>query len=272
MVVLAVVGLAPFATHLVLAWIAWVALVAGIWDEQFISLEKQVGLFGQIGDSFGVVTSVATTLALVLLFWTFRFQKQEFAEMRRFMERQTAWNVVLQLCEQYREMMAHTTVSINVDDGKGKNVQGKDGLRELISQALAQAQEMDPAAFSAPDVIPYAEKEFNSYEGCFRLLHRILKFIAEEVPEGEQQKYARVPRAMLSNIELEALLINCLTKRGEGMMDFVVKFTIFNNYTPVDLDDETAFELCGEYKVGAFGDNLFLKRMEKRKTSPRQTS
>ena len=255
----------------------WFASLLGMQGE--IVASDTFERFGQFGDSFGVVTSVATVVALALLFRTYHFQKKEFAGMREFMRRQTAWNVVLQLCEQYREMMAHTVARINVGADGDKEIQGRDGLRELISRALERAEDLKqveerfgfrspsrliPSALKALDVIPFAQSEFNPYEGCFRLLHRIFKFINEEVPEEEQRKYARIPRAMLSNIELEALLINCLTERGEGMKEFVVKFAILNNYTPVDLGRDIALKFCEEYNPDAFGNNLFLKQ-EKQK-------
>ena len=99
-------------------------------------------------------------------------------------------------------------------------------------------------------------REFSPYEGCFRLLHRILKFIdTQGLSEEEAQKYARIPRAMLSNIELEAILINCQTERGKGMKKYVEKFAILNNYprSGINIDAELAKELCGRCDKSAFG-------------------
>ena len=257
--------------------------------------------FGQFGDSFGVVTSVATVIAFVLLYRTYVLQNKEFNNMCDFMGRQThsiaeqtkhmewqakcmewqmRWNIVMQLCEQYREMMAYTTAHINLSttdaqepsaqEPKVREVPGKDGLGELIAYAIKCAVEyaensaIDLIKIKGKDILPFVKSEFNPYEGCFRMLHRIFIFIDEqECSDNEKQQFARIPRAMLSNIELEAILINCLTDRGEGMKKFVEKFAILNNYTPVNMDATTAFEFCNEYKPDAFGDNLFLSEHKK---------
>lgn len=262
-----VVGVAPVLA----VWgINWFADLTGMQDE--LNALDTFERFGQFGDSFGVVTSVATVSALALLFWTFHFQKKEFSDTRKFMRQQTTWNIVLQLCEQYRGMVAHIVITFDGNTDKKKEFRGTDGLHELISEAIGRGDALVGVSHSlrALDVISQAEKAFNPYEGCFRLLHRIFMFIDREIPENEQQKHARIPRAMLSNIELDALLINCLTERGKGMKDFVHKYAILNNYANLNqfVPDKTAYELCMEYDASAFGkDNLFRKKAEEWKKS-----
>ena len=223
----------------------------------------QIETLGQYGDAYGVLTSLFTLFAMVLLYRTYHFQTKEVPRMLKFMERQTAWTVILQLCEQYRDMVAQTRA---IPQGgwmiqTPQEIKGKEGLMELIAHALEWSKSLVQPPIGVKEITPCAEIAFNSYEGCFRLLHRIFKFIDQlEVLDEKKQEYARFPRAMLSNIELEAILINCLTTRGEGMKIYVEKYRILNNYIPVALDGDLAREFCNEYSHTAFGDdNLFLR-------------
>ena len=278
----------------------WLTSILGMQSD--IIVWKTVDRFGQFGDSFGVVTSIATVIALLLLFKTYNLQRKEFTNLHDSMAQQTRWSIVMQLCEQYREVMAHTvvhcipadynrkgmshTVVRDVpDDIRGREdaavnlvkptdilgqaeIRGREGLRILISRAVDAAVNLaNPDPVKPKDIARQAEIEFNPYEGCFRLLHRIFTVIDEqECSDKEKQKIVRILRAMLSNIELEGILINCLTERGEGMEKFIVKFAILNNYTPVDLDEDIAFDFCEKYASGAFGnDNLFLKNERERR-------
>ena len=256
----------------------WLTSVLGMQSD--IIVWNTVDRFGQFGDSFGVVTSIATVIALLLLFKTYHLQRKEFTNLHDSMAQQTRWSIVMQLCEQYREVMAHTVVHCIPADYNRKgmshtvvrdipdDIRGREGLRILISRAVDAAVNLaNPDPVKPKDIARQAEIEFNPYEGCFRLLHRIFTVIDEqECSDKEKQKIVRILRAMLSNIELEAILINCLTERGEGMGKFIVKFAILNNYTPVDLDEDIAFDFCEEYVSGAFGnDNLFLKNERERR-------
>lgn len=273
LILLVVPVVTALGTHIyALAW----RLLGKIFSLEEFTVER----FGQFGDSFGVVTSVATVLALVLLFRTYLFQQKEFAGMRTFMAQQTAWNVVLQLCEQYREMMGGIVANPQggwVHSPTPENTEGKNGLREIISHILESAKKMAEEWGEKTGVGPAKKEEitaiaqiaFSSYEGCFRLLHRILRFIDElECSDEEKQRYARIPRSMLSNVELEAILINCLTSRGRGMQTYVERYKILNNYTPVVLDESIARELCSSYKPDAFGDNLWKSALDKGAAPP----
>ncbi len=219
-----------------------------------------VATVGQAGDSFAIITSVITFFALVVLLKTFRLQKGELENAVRFMaeqnetnKKQLTYNLVFQLCEQYREVLKNTHG-------------GKAGLKNVIETT----RNVRIYAMSRKDnIINVAEKQFSPYTVCFQLLYHIFKFIEDETyKEKERVKYARIPRAMLSGIELEALLIHCLTKRGKDMKIFVEKYEMFNHYSPNILYDGLWFELMKEYKPEAFGDNPFYAGMMKHQPPP----
>ena len=222
--------------------------------------------FGQVGDAFGVLTAIVAAVALLILWRTYVFQRNELENMQKFIQRQTLLNTIFQLCEQYREILANTAV-VNppgdLNNAPLLDKKGKIGLAELISHIIERSTDTEMGNsindIGAPGSI--VEKYMESYAVCFRLLHRVFVIIESyDITEKDKQEYARIPRAILSNIELEAILINCLTRKGKGMKKHIEKYAILNNYHPANLEWKVAKSLCYQYDVNAaFGkDNLFI--------------
>lgn len=213
---------------------------------------------GQFGDSFGGLTALAAAGSFLFLWRTYHLQRQELTNMQQQAGRQTAWNMISMLCGQYRNLMVQSVAQLqeerNVDL---ENAKGLQGLGALIAQAQNRVEKTEGGSVASANIIMLVGTQLSPYAGCFRLLHRMLKFIHElKEPDSVKTNYARIVRAMLSDIELEAILINCLAEPGKGMKKYVEEYEILNNYTPdlpVNLSPETAHALCKCYNPDAFG-------------------
>ena len=208
--------------------------------------ESRFAAFGQFGDSFGVATSFATVGGLMLLYHAYMLQQKEFrqlgnimTEQRKVMDAQhqamslqAFESTLFNMCKLYSEILSQTFIvyhEIDIQMGRHeKTAEGRAGLKYIIKEPSDLF-----ATFNAEEFLKDKEKKFSPYEGCFRLLYRIFKFIAErnDLTEQQKQEYSRIPRAMLSNIELEAaILINCQTGRGKGMLTLAKRFDLLDNY------------------------------------------
>ena len=199
--------------------------------------ESRFATFGQFGDSFGVVTSFATVGALVWLRRAYLLQREELYKLRSVMSEQhnimslqVFENTLFNMCKLYSEILSQTFVSYKETRGASvsyKREYGRTGLEHIIT--FPPYEKFN----DVEEFLKDKEEQFSPYEGCFRLLHRIFKFIAERngLTEEQKQEYSRIPRAMLSNMELEAaILINCQTSRGWGMLKFAKQFDLLDNY------------------------------------------
>ena len=246
-----------------------------MWASTIRQMSDNFAVFGQFGDSFGVVTAIATVGALLMLYRAYLLQKDELRNLRAASEKQTAASerqafesILFSMCRLYSDILSQTVAHYTVQEENPaygimtitgvreqeryidvtRKVSGREGMATLIKYANVSGIKL---RFFLDNMM----HAFSPYEGCFRLLHRILKFIdTQGLPEKEAQEYARIPRAMLSNIELEAIFINCQTERGKGMKKYVEKFSILNNYplNGINIDADIARELRGRYDNSAF--------------------
>ena len=206
--------------------------------------ESRFATFGQFGDSFGVVTSFATVGGLVLLYCAYLLQREELRQLRdvmteqrqvmdaqhKAMSLQAFESTLFNMCKLYSEILSQTFVSYGESYMEPKTEHGRAGLKHII---MHPSHMLQPGSFDVETFLKNKEQQFSPYEGCFRLLHRIFKFIAarDGLTEEQKQEYSRIPRALLSNIELEAvILINCQTDRGRGMLTFAKQFDLLDNY------------------------------------------
>ena len=260
-----------FVIFIIIVLLAITSPVWGCYLIRFIPFSHDIcantEVAGQLGDSFGVVTAIVTTGAFVLLYQTYKFQKTELKNIKEFTERQTHLNVIFQMCEQYRDIILHTRCyprgTWNTENNKDT---GREGINLLISHVVqlvyndkVATDELKKIEEQSDDIIAdyiikMADIHFNSCKMLFDLLYWILKFIDNlKLPEEEKQNYASIPRAMLSNIELEAILINCLTCRNKNIKQYIEKYSILNNYIPSALEDGVAEAFRGRYDSNAFG-------------------
>ena len=216
--------------------------------------------FGQFGDSFGVVTAVATTGALVMLFFSYWQQKSEFQNMRRIMARQAIIDTIFNMCKLYADILEQTVayIDVPVEDAheaaiRRTTVCGRNGLGEVLKFIMSKWE-----GGNIEGLCRIAAAKFSPYEGCFRILHNIFKYIdeREELSDDDKKDYARMARSMLSNTEMEALLINCLTARGCKMRGFAEKYALLHNLPDdgVNLSPDVIKILKGEYEDSAFKD------------------
>ena len=214
--------------------------------------------FGQFGDSFGVVTAVATTGALVMLFFSYWQQKSEFQNMRRIMARQAIIDTIFNMCKLYADILEQTKAHIKAPNEfeptiKITTVHGRDGLGEVLKFITSKWEDGN-----IEGLCRIAAAEFSPYEGCFRILHNIFKYIdkREDLSDDDKKDYARIARSMLSNTEMEALLINCLTARGCKMRGFAEKYALLHNLPDdgVNLSPDVIKVLKGKYEDSAFKD------------------
>ena len=227
--------------------------------------------FGQLGDSFGVVTAVATTGALVMLFFSYWQQKSEFKDMRRIMARQAVIDTIFNMCKFYADILAQTAAHIDVpaEDAyeaamERTTVRGRNGLGKVLESIMHKwvvfcaEKARNPYGENVEELCRIAAEAFSPYEGCFRILHNIFKYIdeREELSDDDKKDYARMARSMLSNTEMEALLINCLTARGYKMREFAEKYALLHNMPDggVNLSADMIKILKGKYEESAFKD------------------
>ena len=225
--------------------------------------------FGQFGDSFGVVTAVATTGALVMLFFSYLQQQSEFKHMRRVMARQAIGDAIFNMCKLYTDILEQMVAYIPDAEaemfefgGQDKPVRGRKGLGDVVwniaSTFSMRICDEDDKRADYEKLRHIAGEQFAPYEGCFRILHNIFRYIyeREELSNNDKMNYARMVRAMLSNTELEALMINCLTERGKKMRFYAEQYAILHNLPPdgVRLPPYINEMLRSEYSPSAFKD------------------
>ena len=288
----ATVKWALFAVAIVMALVTLGLLVGYGWLMVFPAFQMATGdtilgksmgfpAFGQFGDSFGVVTAVATTGALIMLFFAYWQQQSEFKQVRHAMDRQATIDAIFNMCNLYanilRETVAHVRDSSEAFEAGGNQTMaalGRNGLGAVIRDIMYEVTEFCTMKASDPyskseeyeALLRIAVEKFVPYEGCFRILHNIFKYIYErqDLSDNDKRSYARMVRSMLSNNELEALLINCLTERGDKMRGYVEEYAVLHNLPPdgVAIRSDMNKMLRGRYRPSAFTDGRSEERIQ----------
>lgn len=89
----------------------------------------------------------------------------------------------------------------------------------------------------------------NQYIGqYFRMLYRLMKFIKTS-PIEDKETYAHLIRASLSENEITAIMVTCLTPYGEKMKPLVEEFALLKH-----LPDEFKPHVRIAFKTSAFGE------------------
>lgn len=264
---------APFVIAVFLAWWAIVAIsgggfgVGGPWD---------FSVTGQLGDSFGILSSLMASLAAIFTYRTLAATRRqtELAELEADNARQATYQAELRakaerarsdqhLKEQedreHRRDNEHTFFRLlemrnrvlgDLHSGKGElAVDGTDAAGRFLQSIKNMKSNGSAETYQSAYKYTYNKNE-NDLGHYFRTTYHIVRFVDERFADSEAYDYARILRAQLSNAELNLIALNCWY--GEGVEKFaplVVKYALLHN---INAEDRRLFQLDRNFGARAF--------------------
>jgi hypothetical protein len=206
--------------------------------------------YHELGDFVGgISTPVLSSLALFLLFLTYKSQKTELRETRSILRIQTSTLRKQQFETTFFNMLSmHNSIVSSIDilklsrdrisrfdveGGKGTRiVYGRDCFK-LFYRGLENIYKREVKSKHATvDRIVEASylQYFNSHQSdlghYFRNLYHIFKFINMSEVE-DKEFYVAIVRAQLSTYESLMLFYNCLSKHGKKFKPLIEEFNVF---------------------------------------------
>ena len=226
--------------------ILWFGL-GGVGIIIIIPSEKGIEMLGQFGDSFGVLNTLFSGLAVLGVFAAVIFQwheindqRQELKEQRQRQDKQqfeTTFFNMLNLLSEIVKGITFETVQGQQAFTQCKNTkQSNTGLNKLNDGRfvrLADASRMDKVK------IVHEWIEGQHFEKYFRIIYTTLKFIEKSTLEYEEKKlYSNILRAQLSNDELFFLGYNCIADCKFLHFKMLVEKYTFLKHLPDTEQDE----------------------------------
>lgn len=203
------------------------------------SLKPDLAKFAQIGDFIGgILNPVLAFIVLLLLLMTTRLQKHELNETRTAIEKQnfeSSFFNLLNILENYKSNMDI------IHSNKNVLATGSDCFKWIYKNRL----KINFRKRTGEDYSFY-EKTYNDYNSdlgsYFRILFNIYRYL-DGVKKNTNlifdiEIYTKLLRATLSDYELAIIFYNCLSNKGKSMIQYDVKFDIFDNLPKQLIIDE----------------------------------
>lgn len=207
---------------------------------------------GQLGDSFGVVSAVMTSLAAYFAFRTYSAAREEM----KLQEQDGARRMFLDLLERRVHVVDQVRIGTKV---------GHDAL-EQIARRVTYSQVEDAA--DAYERVVFGDVPARGLGALFRYTYRLVKMADEDhakqqpvTKNSDAYKLVRLLRSQMTDAELLTLGCNCLTRRGAAFKPLVEKYAMLHNLSPGDAEDwgftkafeRTAFGLTEEDQAEVLG-------------------
>ena len=214
---------------------------------------------GQFGDSFGVFTSIFSGGAFVLLWMTYKAQREELsatreimdaqksvmAEQKSVMDMQKFESAFFNILSVYSKSLAefYTYTDRNSMEGKAsfypnrrdayRLAYGVEALEIVAKQAKEELVELNML-----DFLKWSQSEifialahppiFVPYHRHYLVFMRLLTFCDERCPSDSQKSfYAEIALSTLSDGEVILLALNCLQEKNENYMNLLAKYFFF---------------------------------------------
>ncbi len=246
----------------------------------------EIGNYNELGDFIGGVTAPFLSIsAFILLYLTYKSQKNELKESRVILDQQNKTLFTQQFETTFFNLVnLHHQITNNIsfsrtisqtdgddnekESSKNENIKlmGRDCFRqyyEEFKKIYKRYSEEKKTTFESKTMFnsqlerylietAYADlfDDYQSYIGhYFRNLYHILKFV-DQSKVSDKKLYAGLIRAQLSTFELVLLFYNCLSSYGNKFRPLVEKYHLLKNY---DINKLTEMEQHTLYSNSAFG-------------------
>jgi hypothetical protein len=193
----------------------------------------------------GITAPVLSFLALILLYQTYRNQKEELKSQKeelietrnvlsrqsKILERQQFESKLFSLIGIYNETMR----SFSLDhSGKTHFARIKAHLHSTYENTLSEFDNDIPSGLF--DYRAYYNENKDDLAHYLRVLYRIFKFIdsALEIEEEEKWFYSKMMRSQLSEGELFVLFYNCFSDFGENFAVLSEKYNLLKHLPIID--------------------------------------
>ena len=203
------------------------------WPVQFGNIDKA----GMFGDSFGILTSLFSGIAIVLIFMTMLLQKKELASVKEqfdvqntTLKKQNFENTFFQLLRLRNE----TASALEIKQGSA-TIKGKDCFRFMFEKFAHTYGGFDRHGLDERIKINEAYNNFyrrfkHEVSHYFRTIHAVVKFIESSEDKNENVKfYVNLIRVQLSERELLMIFYHSLDDNRDGLKPLVEKYALFES-------------------------------------------
>jgi len=203
------------------------------WPVQFGNIDKA----GVFGDSFGILTSLFSGIAIVLIFMTMLLQKKELASVKKQFEvqnttlkKQNFENTFFQLLRLRNE----TASTLEIKQGS-TTINGKDCFRFMFEKLAHEYGNFDRHGLDEKTKINQAYNNFyrrfkHEVSYYFRTIHAVVKFIESSEDGNENVRfYVNLIRVQLSERELLMIFYHSLDDDRDGLKPLVEKYALFES-------------------------------------------
>lgn len=192
---------------------------------------------GQLGDSFGALTSLFSALGFGGILLTLWHQHKTIKQTNKRAELQQFESILFQMLSTHNTLIS----DIDIQDRFGGEIKfkGRDCFHRYYTKHLKlsyKRRKMEDPKLSEKQTVNAAYelvwlRHRHNLGHYFRFTYNIFLFIdSSEIPLHAKQKYSRIVRSQISDYELLMLFYNCLYKNGvERFKPLVEKYAIFNN-------------------------------------------
>jgi Putative phage abortive infection protein len=209
---------------------------------------------GQLGDSFGPLSAVMSSVAAIsalLAYWSQREELQRLklsagSEQQR-LEKNDFENTFFRLITLFRD----TLVQIDIDQQTREPARGADALQKFIRDYMISfddAHTLDKSPENFKKMYRAYQNDLGHY---FRLFYHIVRFV-DEAPIDDKMKYIRIFRSLLSNTEMVMIGLNCCYGEGNAKLrPLVEKYALLHN---ISAERAKQFGIVTVMGKAAFGD------------------
>jgi hypothetical protein len=258
--------------------VATVVFIVVQWRKDFSDTDTYARL-GQVGDFFGgVLNPLLTFLTFIGVLATIFLQREDLKETRVEVSRQAdALETQLgAIAKQNFEATLFQMLSLhnsNVNelrgqDGNYKPISGRAVISTYVTDLSSvygngRAWGHDPSDLNEwPGIyVHFWSIHRNALGHYFRLLYNMIRFVDTKAPlsandaNGKtQMEYMRIIRAQISDAELVMIFYNCCSKHGERLIQYAMKYDLFNNLDRNLLFNERHKEKLDEIRLKAGQD------------------
>lgn len=236
-------------------WIA-VVLLSG-WGLNITGIDWNFERTGQLGDSFGVLSSLMAGVAAYFAYSTYRSAVEEGLNV----ERRAAETSCLNLFERRFDVLAQVNFSQNRFSGTRTekiSISGQEAI-EMIAKNMRYGRS-EPSK-QLKRIYNDSVQGVSGVPSLLRFTYHIVALIDRQFPqknnsftaqrESQAYQYIRLLRAQLSDAELLLIALNCVVGKGYGKFrPLVEKYALLHN---LPYEDRKNFGLRDFFAETAFG-------------------
>lgn len=204
---------------------------------------------GQLGDSFGIVSALMTSMAAIFTYQALRETRGQAEKMATIEANRDAVSSKRDAEQTYfRLLELRLTVLKDLVFGSGDNKRfGVEAAQKFIER-MRMGQLIEQTLEERYNAL--FEDKTNSLGHYFRLTYHAVLYADERFNKAEAYKLIRLLRAQLSDAEITLIALNCAFGEGRGeFKKLVEKYCLLHNISQLSRD---RFELDSYFKPTAF--------------------